>query len=168
MNPDYIYLLDGSFPPSSRVWIYQANRLLSLAEVFQAEEMLEAFTSQWKTHGTPVKGTAHIFFGQFFIIMADESSAGVSGCSTDSSVRVIKDIEEAFKLNMFDRTTLAFYLKEKVQMLPLNQLQYAVDNNFITPDTLYFNNTIQTRQDLENKWIIPVKESWLMKRLVVS
>ncbi len=94
----------------------------------------------------PVKGYANLFFGQFIVLMADERATGVSGCSTDSSVRLIKQIEELFKVNMFDRTTLAFKVKDKVQMLPLAQLQYAINNNFITPDTVYFNNLVQNKR----------------------
>jgi hypothetical protein len=50
-------------------------------------------------------------------------------------------------------------------LLPLSQLQYAVDNGFISGDTLYFNNLVQSKEELENKWIIPVKESWLANRI---
>ena len=164
MNLDYKYLLDGSFHPGSKVWVYQSSRLFSLGEAFEVEEMLKQFTAQWKSHGTPVKGEAHLFFGQFIILLADETATGVSGCSTDSSVRLIKDIEQRFGVNMFDRTTLAFVVKDKVQMLPLSQLQYAAENGFITNDTLYFNNLVQTKEELEQQWIIPVKESWLAKR----
>lgn len=164
MNLDYKYLLDGSFHPDSKVWVYQSSRLFSLGEAFEVEEMLKQFTAQWKSHGTPVKGEAHLFFGQFIILLADETATGVSGCSTDSSVRLIKDIEQRFGVNMFDRTTLAFVVKDKVQMLPLSQLQYAAENGFITNDTLYFNNLVQTKEELEKQWIIPVKESWLAKR----
>jgi hypothetical protein len=69
---------------------------------------------------------------------------------------------------MFDRTTLAFVVKEKIQLLPLSQLQYAVENGFVNADTLYFNNLVQTKEELENNWIIPVKESWLNKRITVN
>ena len=164
MNLDYKYLLDGSFHPGSKVWVYQSSRLFSLGEAFEVEEMLKQFTAQWKSHGTPVKGEAHLFFGQFIILLADETATGVSGCSTDSSVRLIKDIEQRFGVDMFDRTTLAFVVKDKVQMLPLSQLQFAAENGFITNDTLYFNNLVQTKEELEQQWIIPVKESWLAKR----
>ncbi len=114
---------------------------------------------------TPVKGSGYLFFGQFVILMADETASGVSGCSTDSSVRLIKDIEQHFGVNMFDRTTLAFIVKDKVQLLPLSQLQYAFDNQFITADTLYFNNLVQTKKELEEDWLQPVKNSWLAKRI---
>ena len=69
---------------------------------------------------------------------------------------------------MFDRTTLAFVVKDQLQLLPLSQLQYAVDNGFVTADTLYFNNLVQTKEELENKWLIPVKDSWLNKKISFS
>jgi hypothetical protein len=168
MKLDYKHLLDDNFYPDSRVWIYQASRVFSLQEALETEELLNEFASQWKSHGTPVKGAAYLFFGQFIVLIADETATGVSGCSTDSSVRLIKDIEQRFAVNMFDRTTLAFIVKEKVQLLPLSQLQYAVDNGFISNDTLYFNNLVQTKEELENKWIIPIKESWLTRKVSFS
>ena len=168
MNLDYKYLLEGNFHPDSKVWVYQSNRLFSLGEALEIEEVLKDFTGKWQSHGTPVKGAAYLFFGQFIILMADETATGVSGCSTDSSVRLIKEIEQRFGVNMFDRTTLAFVVKDKLQLLPLSQLQYAAENGFIHNDTLYFNNLVQTKAELENKWIIPVKDSWLANRITFS
>lgn len=167
MNLDYKYLLDGNFSPDSRVWIYQSGRLLSLGEALEVEDMLNEFTKNWKSHGTPVKGAAYLFFGQFIILMADETATGVSGCSTDSSVRLIKDIEQKLGTSLFDRTSLAFVVKDKVQLLPLAQFNYALDQQYINGDTLYFNNVVQTKKELEENWIIPVKESWLGKKLKV-
>lgn len=168
MNLDYQYLLDGTFHLQSRVWVYQASRLFSMSEAFEIEELLKEFTEQWKSHGTPVKGKGYLFFGQFIILMADERATGVSGCSTDSSVKLIKDIEQKFTVNMFDRTTLAFVVKDKIQMLPLSQLQYAADNQFISADTLYFNNLVLTKEELEKNWIVSLKDSWLAKRVSLS
>ena len=165
MNLEYKYLLDGSFHADSRVWIYQCNRLFSIKEALEIEELLKDFIQQWKSHGVPVKGEAHLFFGQFIVLIADETASGVSGCSTDSSVRLIKNIEEKYEVNMFDRTTLAFVVKDKVQLLPMTQLQYAFDNGFINGDTLYFNNLVQTKEALENEWMVPVKHSWLASRV---
>ena len=132
------------------------------------EDLLNDFTDKWLSHGTPVKGAGYLFFGQFIILMADEKATGVSGCSTDSSVRLIKDIEQRFGVNMFDRTTLAFVVKDKVQLLPLSQLQYAFDNGFIDSHTLYFNNLVQTKAELETNWLVPIKDSWLSKKITVK
>jgi hypothetical protein len=165
MKMEYRYLLNNNFHPDSRVWIYQSSRLFSIDAALEIEEMLREFVQQWKSHGVPVKGAAWLFFGQFIILMADETATGVGGCSTDSSVRMVKGIEQRFSVNMFDRTTLAFVVKDKVQLLSMSQLQYAMDQGFINGDTLYFNNLVATKKELEDNWIIPVKESWLTRKI---
>jgi hypothetical protein len=107
MNLEYKHLLNNDFHPDSRVWVYQSSRLFTISEALQIEEMINQFANNWLSHGTPVKGAAYLFFGQFVVLMADETATGVSGCSTDSSVRLIKDIEKIFGVNMFDRMALA-------------------------------------------------------------
>ena len=167
MKLDYKNLIDQNLHADSRVWVYQANRIFSLPEALAIEEILNEFAQQWKSHGVDVKGAAYLFFGQFIILIADETATGVSGCSTDSSVRMIKDIENRFGVNLFDRTTLAFVVKDKVQLLPLTQLQNAIDNGFVSGNTLYFNNLVQTKEELEAKWLLPVKDSWLAHRITL-
>jgi len=154
-----------NFAADSRVWIYQSNRLLSISEVMEADEILQQFVGQWATHGQANKGFARIFFGQFIVLMADETSHNISGCSTDSSVRIIKHLESLLKVNLFDRQLLAFAVKDKVQCIPMSQLAYAAEHGFINADTLYFNNLVQTKQELLDKWIVPIKESWLAAKL---
>lgn len=194
MNAHHNDLLPEDFAGASRVWIYQSPRLFFLSEALQIEEILEAFVRDWQSHGTPVKGYANLFYGQFIVLMADETATGVSGCSTDSSVRLITEIGERFGVNLFDRMMLAFQVDAKVgpvdesfvpatgrnslaglrlppaagkvQMIPLSQLSYALENGFVDGDTLYFNNTVQTKAELEEKWLIPLKDSWLASRFL--
>ena len=168
MDLEYKNLLDENFSVDSRVWVYQSNRLFALNEALAIEELLNDFAANWLSHGVAVKGAGYLFFGQFIILMADEKATGVSGCSTDSSVRLIKDIEQRFGVNMFDRITLAFVVKDKVELLPLSQLQYAFENGFINSETLYFNNLVQTKEELESNWIVPVKNSWLANKISLN
>lgn len=165
MNLEYKELLPEDFSDHSRVWIYQSNRLFSLSEALQIEQHLENFLANWKAHGVPVKGFATLFLGQFIILMADETDVHVSGCSTDSSVHFIKEIERLYQVQLFDRQLLGFVIKDKIQVLPLNQIDYALKNRFINGDTLYFNNTVLTKKEMSDNWLIPVKQSWLSKKL---
>jgi hypothetical protein len=165
MNLEYKELLPENFSPDSRVWVYQSSRLFSLSEALEIETLLNKFSAEWRSHGAEVNACCNLFFGQFVVLMADETSAGVSGCSTDSSVRFVKDLGQKFGVDFFNRTNLAFFVKDKIQVLPLNQLQYALENGFINENSLYFNNLVQTKKELENNWIIPVKDSWLAQRL---
>ena len=164
MNFNISEHLPEDFAPNSRVWIYQSDRLFFMQEALEMETMLQQFVTDWKSHGTPVKGYANLFFGRFIILMADENATGVSGCSTDSSVCLIKEIEKKFSVSLFDRQMLTFYIKDKVEILPLSQLNYALENKFVTADTLYFDNTVLTKEALENRWITAASNTWLSQK----
>lgn len=168
MNLNYIELLPKDFSDESRVWIYQANRLFTLAEALQLEDITDNFIKNWNSHGTPVKGCCNLLFGQFILLMADEQNATVSGCSTDSSVRLIQAIETAFKISMFDRTQLAFLIKEKIQLLPLAQVSYALEHQFIGAETLFFDHSVSNKKELTERWIVPLSKSWLGKRYLIN
>jgi hypothetical protein len=165
MNLDYTSLIPLDFSDDSRVWVYQSSRIFSISEALEIEKKLEDFAQNWKSHQIPVKGFGTMFFGQFIILMADETATGVSGCSTDSSVRLVKEIENTYQVNMFNRTSLAFVIKEKIQLLPLSQVNYAIENGFIVADTLFIDNNVLDKISLMTRWIIPVKDSWLAKKL---
>lgn len=165
MNFDYHQYIPEDFDNNSKVWIYQNSRLFTIDEALKIEEILKEFISKWHSHGASVKGYANLLFGRFILLMADETQTTVGGCSTDSSIYIIKEIQKEFDVNLFDRQTLAFIVKEQIQLLPLSQFMYAYKNDFITADTLYFNNTVATKEELLNKWIIPVKESWLRNKI---
>jgi len=159
-------ILPANFHPQSKVWIYQSNRLFSMVEIFEIETILEDFTDIWKSHGAQVKGFATILYGQFIILMADETHTGVGGCSTDSSVHIIKEIEKRFNLQMFNRELLAFWVKDKVQTIPLAQVAYAIENGLLEKDSLYFNNLVATKADMEADWLQPISQSWLGKKYI--
>ncbi|MBZ4191592.1 hypothetical protein [Niabella beijingensis] len=168
MNLAYKHLINPGFSPHSRVWVYQSSRLLSLAEAFEAEDQIREFVTAWVSHSDEVKAEGHLFFGQFVVLIADESQVKVSGCSTDSSVRFIKKLGETFKVDFFDRQRLAFVKNDKIEMVPLSQVSYALQHDILTPDTLYFNNLVLNKAALENDWIIPVKNSWLAKKAGIT
>lgn len=165
MNFEFQHLIPADFHPRSRVWIYQSNRLFMISEALQLEEMLEEFASRWKSHGAPVKAYANLLFGQFIVLMADETVTGVGGCSTDSSVHFIQQIQTEFKVDLLNRQNLAFVVKDKIETIPMAQVNYALENGFITPDTIYFNNLAADKAALLSDWMVPVKNSWLASRI---
>ena len=112
-----------------------------------------------------MKGFGKLFFNQFIILIADETASGVSGCSTDSSVRLIKEIENKFDVDLFNRQNLAFFNGENIIKIPLSKLNEAVSGNFINPETIYFNNVVLSKKELEEKWIIELKDSWLKSKV---
>lgn len=158
-------LLPEDFSNSSRAWVYQSSRPFTDKEVAEINEQLEQFYLQWQSHGDEVKGWAKLLFHQFIVVLADEEATGVSGCSTDSMVRIIKSIERQYSVQLFDRMTLTFLVKDKAEMLPLQQVGYALEKGYLTPETPFFNNTITSKAQLLSQWIVPLKDSWLAARV---
>ena len=165
MNLEYKHLLPGNFSDNSRVWIYQSNRLLTMSEALEAEGLINQFSSEWLSHGEKVTAYGNLLFGQFLLLMADENSTTVGGCSTDASVRFVKELGSKFNVDFFDRHQLAFVIKDKIELLPMAQLNYALENGFLAPETLYINTLVQTKKELEEKLVVPLKESWIGKRI---
>lgn len=161
-------LLPEEFSENARVWIYQSSRAFIEKEELEINEQLHQFYAHWQSHGIPVKGWAKLLFKQFIVFIADETDVQVSGCSTDSSVRIVKSIERQYSVNMFDRMMLTFLVDGKAQMLPYNQVQYALDKGYINKDTFLFNNVAGTKKELLNNWLVPLKETWLADRVQLA
>lgn len=168
MNTQFRELIPADFDDNSRVWIYQANRQFSVKEAKELKERITKFVGGWNSHGSAVKSFGELFYNHFIILIADETSVKVGGCSTDSSFRFIKNIQKDFTVELLDRQTLAFIVKDKVLLVPIEDVNLSIENEIINPDTLYFNNTILTKKQLLNNWIIPVKDSWLAQRIPSS
>lgn len=157
--------IPAEFADHARVWVYQSTRPFNEQQVMEIDEQLHQFTSQWNAHGAPVKGWGKCLFGRFIVLMADETDVAVSGCSTDSSVRVIKSIEKQYDCNLFDRLSITFLVKEKAEVLPIGQVQYAIEKGYINENTLLFNNLVSNKQEILENWLLPLKDSWLAPRL---
>jgi hypothetical protein len=161
-------LLPKEFSENARVWIYQSSRAFIEKEELEINEQLHQFYAHWQSHGIPVKGWAKLLFNQFIVFIADETDVQVSGCSTDSSVRIVKSLERQYSVNMFDRMMLTFLVDGKAQMLPYNQVQYALDKGYINKETLLFNNVAVTKKELLDNWLVPLKETWLADRVQLA
>jgi len=149
-----------SFSPQSRVWIYQSDRRFTPAEEVNILNKLAAFTNQWKAHGNELLAKAEIRYGFFIILTVDESQAGVTGCSIDSSVRLIKEIENEYHVDLFNRFNIAYRRDDEVKVQGKEDFETLVNIKQVTPETIVFNNMVQTLADLETKWEVPFKNSW--------
>lgn len=165
LTKEIVKLIPEDFPEQSKVWIYQSSRPFIEREQEQINEQLYQFYIQWQAHGEQVKGWAKLLFNQFVVVMADETETHVSGCSTDEMVRIIKSLERQYDVNFFDRMMITFLINKKAQMLPFEQIQYALDKEYITEETLLFNNIATNKKELLEQWLVPLKNSWLAGRV---
>jgi len=148
------------FSPQSKVWIYQSNRPFSDNEVAAIQKKLDAFTEEWAAHGQALKAKAEIRYHFFIVLIVDQEQAGASGCSIDSSVRMMKEIEKEYSVDLFDRFNMAYKIDDKVFVHIKEDFETLISMKKITLDTIVFNNLVQTLADYESKWEVPLADSW--------
>jgi hypothetical protein len=148
------------FSPQSKVWIYQSNRAFTAKEVAEIEQKLNEFTTQWKAHGHQLKAKAEIPYNFFIVFIVDQDQANTTGCSIDASVRVIKEIEQTYNVDLFNRFNMAYKLNDEVHVTSKEDFETLITIKQIKEDTIVFNNLVQTLADYETKWEVPLVESW--------
>jgi hypothetical protein len=157
------------FSEQSRVWIYQSDKELYDEQAKQLLDELNKFATAWTAHNHQLKAKAEVRYNRFLILIVDESQAGASGCSIDKSVNFMKNLEQQFGINLFDRFNFAYRDGEQVLSAPRHEFEELLKQKKINTDTIVFNNLVQNLQQLETKWEVPFKESWhqqLFKELV--
>lgn len=149
-----------------RIWIYQSDRFLTDEELGTVEQTLQEFVAQWTAHGNQLAGTYEIRHKLFVLLMVDEEKAMVTGCSIDKSVYLLKKIEQALGISLFDRLRIAYRhaTDEPIQVVSQDDFRKLLATGGINPDTaIVFNNMITSVEELDTKWEVPMKESWHAK-----
>ena len=154
-------MLANQLSPNSRVWVYQSNRAFTTNEAALIAEKVKTFVTQWTAHKMEVAGGGALLHNRFIVLMADEAEVGVSGCSVDSSVNFIRSIGSEFNVNFFDRCCIAYIKDGEVLTCSRAEFEKLVEEGTITDETIVFNNLVATKADLETKWKIAYKDSWL-------
>ncbi|MGI4728900.1 MAG: hypothetical protein ACRYGB_10045 [Janthinobacterium lividum] len=148
------------FSPASRIWIYQTNRELTETEIVKLQPLLNQFAQSWTAHNQQLKAAAQIVFNHFIILLVDESQAGASGCSIDKSVHFMKEVESEFNINLFDRFQTAYFSGDEIKTANREAFETLLREGKVNAETIVFNNMVSTLADLENKWQVPLKNSW--------
>ena len=155
-----------NLPNNARVWIYQSDREFTAKEIEIVSAKAVDFINQWTRHGDDLKGSFTFKYNQFLILAVDETFNTVSGCSIDSSVRFIQALEKELQLDLMNKMNVTFKDNEHINLVKLADFQRFAKEQKITSETIVFNNMVATKQDFENNWEVPARESWHKRFLV--
>ncbi len=152
--------------PNSRVWIYTCNRAMTQQETEYSHGQLTDFCHQWTAHNQALKASVEIRANQIVILTVDESLAGASGCSIDKSVRFLENLGQTLSVDFFERMRFG-WLDDTGQLQVADKLQFLelLEQGTIHADTLVADTLVQTKQKLDEQWLIPYGKSWV-KRVV--
>jgi hypothetical protein len=137
------------FPDDAKLWVYPLARPLTDDNRAQVVSRLDAFLREWNSHGAAVRGAYEIFEDRF-ILIAGHLDDGVSGCSTDSMMRVMKTLREEAGIDGFDRSLVFFRDADEIlRAVTREEFKALVGADQVDTDTTVFDPTISSVADLD-------------------
>lgn len=156
-----MYLPFEQLAASARIWVYVSSRKFTADEQALIQSSLTNFCEGWATHGQIMPTSFTILHEQLLVLAVDESQLGASGCSIDSSVRALRNLEQHLGVNLVDQGKLTLRNQAgQLQVFPALGIKSRISNGEITPDLEVIHPQIQTKADLSALWL-PLSESWL-------
>lgn len=155
-----MYVNYNEMSDTSRVWIYQSDRKFTAPEIDNIQQKIELFLAHWQRHGEDLHASYKIIYQQFIVLLVDENVVPVSGCAIDSSVGLIKDIENDLLVNLTNKLLISYKENDDIKISPLAIFKKQIASKNITEHTIVFNNLVATKKTLETQWEVPLKNSW--------
>ena len=150
----------NTLPETSRVWIYQANRSFTDAELEEIISKLNVFLEQWTAHGSDLNAGFEIKYKRFIIIALDQEQASASGCSIDASVHFIQQLEKEYNVDLLDKMNVSYKQGEFVAYKTLIDFRKMAKQKAVSKNTIVFNNLITNIAEYKENWEVPASESW--------
>ena len=150
----------NTLPETSRVWIYQANRSFSEAELEEIKDKLNIFITNWTAHGSDLNAGYDIRYKRFIIIALDQDIQAATGCSIDASVHFIQGLEKAYNVDLMDKMNVSYKQGEFVAHKTLIDFRAMAKQKAVSKKTIVFNNLVTNIAELNENWEVPASESW--------
>ena len=152
--------------PTSRVWVYQSSRAFSESESETIAQLAQKFAHSWAAHGRELVAAGSLLHHRFLVLAVDEQLAGASGCSIDTSVGFVRELQSTYAVDFLDRMQFAFR-DERGEVRTATRAAFAqlYAAGVIDDDTLVFDTLVATLADLQNRFEVPLGQSW-HKRMV--
>lgn len=155
-----MYIPFENLPEESRIWIYQSNRKFSEDEITEIETDLQAFVEDWAAHGTSLEASFIIKYNRFIIIAVNQDVQQATGCSIDKSVEFIQSLEQKYKVDLLDKMNVTYKQGEFLTHKSLLDFKRMAKEKAVSPNTIVFNNLVNTIEEWKESWEVPAADSW--------
>lgn len=150
----------NSLPEESRIWIYQANRSFSETEISEIEGKLDVFLENWTAHGADLNAGYLIKYKRFIIIALNQSMNHATGCSIDSSVNFIQQLEKEYNVDLLDKMNVSYKQGDFIAYKTLIDFKKMAKEKAVSKNTIVFNNLASSIAEFNESWEVPAEESW--------
>lgn len=150
-------------PDTTRLWIYASERAFSDSEQNLIETEMSQFLENWTAHKRELKTGWQLAHRQFVLVAVDESMMAASGCSIDSIVKYLAQLQNRLQCKIVGTHANIFFKDQAgaVQCVDRPQFKQLLSEDKVNSETIVFDNTIQTLGDFRlGKWEVAMKNSW--------
>lgn len=155
-----MYVPFDTLPKHSQIWIYQSNRKLSDEEVSEIELKTQKFIEDWFAHGMGLEASYIIKYNRFIILAINQDVFKPSGCSIDTSVKFIQNLEQEYGIDLLDKMNVTYKQGEFIAHKSLIDFKKMAKAKSVSVNTIVFNNLVNTIEEWQDFWEIPAGESW--------
>lgn len=155
-----MYIPFENMPLESKIWIYQSNRKFSEQEIQEIEIAVQNFVENWSAHGTSLEASFTIRYDRFIILAVNQEFHAASGCSIDTSVQFIQDLEQKYNVDLLDKMNVTFKNGEFIAHKSLLDFKKMAKEKAVSGSTIVFNNLVNTIDEFNEAWEVPANESW--------
>ena len=149
-----------------RIWIYTISHALPGDQLAQLKQRCQDFVSSWTAHEVSLDASFDVYKNRLLIFKVNEANYNASGCSIDKQLRLVKELEQQFSVELLNRLLVAYEQNGEVAVVKASGISDLLRNGTISEHTLVFDNTITTSQELAGSWKKPLKDTYLSKYLV--
>ncbi len=139
-----------------KIWIYTLSKQLSAEQEADFKNRCLLFVNSWTAHDTSLDASFELYNHRLLIFNVDETKYAASGCSIDKQVRLVKELEQQFSIELLNR----------LLVVKASEIKQLLENGLIAKDTLVFDNTITSSEELKTSWKRPLQETYLAKYLM--
>ena len=155
-----MYLPFDTLPEHSKIWIYQSNRKFSDEEFNEIENELKSFIENWSAHGAGLQASFQLKYNRFIILAVNQDVQQTTGCSIDSSVAFIQNLEQKYQVDLLDKMNVTFKNGEHIAHKSLIDFKRMAKEKAVTENTIVFNNLVNTIEEFNENWEVAAADSW--------
>ena len=154
-----MFVNHNSLPEDARIWVYPSSRKFYPQEIEKLEEKILDFVSSWKKEDENFKTSFQLLYQRFIVFYTDENTQ-LTQKDIDLQVGFVLKLQQEYEIELLDRMNVCFKQGEFIQYKDVKSFRKLLKSKSVNDKTIVFNNLIQTKEELENHWEVPITESW--------
>lgn len=143
----------------AKVWVYPSSKKFYPQEIDGLKEKLQQFITDWKADAESFSASYTLLYNRFVVFAVEENTA-ITNQDMDKQVAFILQLQQEYEIELLDKMNVCFKQGEHVQYKELKEFKKLLKNKAVSSKTVVFDNLIQTKEELDNYWEVPITESW--------